>query len=137
IPDENILPHRISFPFNYSPEVTPPGKSSILAEVTYRNGEIANMSDEKISAKVIEDLESLNILRREEIAVVHTARFKYAYVLHDLEYRDAITKIEKFFNSEGIFLFGRFSQWAYINMDQVMAQAYETAEKVVKKAVNQ
>jgi len=34
IPDKDVLTHRVSFPSNYSPFVSPEGKSSVLAEIT-------------------------------------------------------------------------------------------------------
>ena len=39
IPDKDVLPHRVSFPSNYTPYVAPKGKSAVLAEITYREGD--------------------------------------------------------------------------------------------------
>jgi len=52
IPDKDVLPHRVSFPSNYSPYVAPKGKSSVLAEITYREGDgISIMSNREIVEK--------------------------------------------------------------------------------------
>ena len=52
--------------------------------------------------------------------VVHTAvdRFKFAYVVYDLDYLKNIKTVREYLEgTAGIDLVGRFSQFEYLNMD--------------------
>ncbi|MBW9223595.1 NAD(P)/FAD-dependent oxidoreductase [Methanothermococcus sp. SCGC AD-155-E23] len=121
IADKDILPHRVSFPSNYSPYVAPNGKSSILAEITYREGdEISKMSENEIVEKTVEDLDKLGIINKDDITLTFLYKFKYAYVIYDLKYRDNLTKIFEYLQRIGIDSIGRFGSWSYANMDAVI-----------------
>jgi len=123
------LPHRVSFPSNYSPYVAPRGKSSVLAEITYREGdEISKMKDKSIVEKTIEDLDKLGIINKEDVILTTIHRFKYAYVIYDLNYERTIRVIVNYFKELGIDLVGRFARWAYLNMDHVVKEAKNYVE---------
>jgi len=63
IPDKKVLTHRVSFPSNYSPYVVPKGYSSILAEITYREGDhISRMNFRDIGDETLEELYNLGII---------------------------------------------------------------------------
>ena len=121
IADKDILPHRVSFPSNYSPYVTPDGKSSILAEITYREGdEISKMSEDEIIEKTVEDLDKLGIINKEDVILTLLHKFKYAYVIYDLNYKENLVKIFEYLKTVGIDSIGRFGSWEYANMDAVI-----------------
>lgn len=118
IPDKDILPHRVSFPSNFSPYVAPEGKSSILAEITCKFGSrLWKMSDKAVKNRVIDDLSTLKILNRDDICFTKVKRFKYAYVINDLEYENNIKVVKSFAKASGIKLLGRFAEFEYLNMD--------------------
>ncbi len=124
IPDKNVLPHRLVFPKNNTPTTTPDGKSSIVAEITFNEGDnISKMTDEEIVEKVIADLDDKKIIDKNLVCYKKIMRLKYAYVVYDLEYEKNIIKIHKFFEGLGIDLCGRFSEYRYINMDACMRSA--------------
>ena len=130
IPDKDVLTHRVSFPSNYSPYVAPEGKSSVLAEITYREGDrISKMKDEEIIEKTIEDLDRLGIINKEDVLLTTIHRFKYAYVICDLIYKKNLKIVLEYFNELGIDLIGRFAKWAYLNMDDVVKDAKDYVER--------
>jgi len=130
IPDREVLTHRVSFPSNYSPYVAPKGKSSVLAEITYREGdEISKMSDEEIIERTVEDLDRLGIINKNEVILTILYRFKYAYVIYDLNYRDNLKIIYNYLDTVGIDSIGRFGEWEYLNMDAVV----KTVKEYVKE----
>ncbi len=130
IPDKDVLTHRVSFPSNYSPYVAPDGKSSVLAEITYREGdEISKMKDRDIVEKTVEDLDRLGIIRKEEVTLTTIHRFKYAYVIYNLNYKKNLKVIFEYFNEIGIDLAGRFAKWEYLNMDGVVKQVKDYVER--------
>jgi len=131
IPDKYILPHRVSFPSNYSPYVSPEDKSLILAEITCNYGdEIFISEDENISKKVIGDLHALKIINKNDVCFSRVTRIKYAYVIPDLEYKENVIKLNEYFKNIGIILCGRFAQWKYMNMDACVEAAMKVADKL-------
>lgn len=111
--------NRLSFPSNYSTRVTPPGHSSILVEITYRQGdEVARMTESEVLDHTISSLLKMNVISDPK-DVVYSAieQQKFAYVIYDLDYLRNIAVIKEFCASRDIGLVGRFSQFEYLNMD--------------------
>jgi len=131
IPDRDVLTHRVSFPSNYSPYVAPPGKSSVLAEITYREGdEISRMKDKEVVERTVEDLNRVGIINSDEVILTTIYRFKYAYVIYDIEYRERLNVIEGYLRDIGIINTGRFGSWEYANMDTVVRMSTGIVDEV-------
>jgi len=134
IPDEEILPNRISFPSNYSPYVAPKKHSSILAEITFHSSErIAKEKPERIEKTTVEQLSSLGFFKSEEVSFSSVVRVPYAYVVYDLDYEENIKKVYEFAREEGVHLLGRFSEFKYYNADMCVQRGMELAETLKKK----
>lgn len=121
--------NRLSFPSNFSAKVAPDGCSSILAEITYNEGDdISRMSDEEIIKHTVSGLTDMGLVKNN---VVHTAvdRFKYAYVVYDTEYLKNINIVRDWVEAQGIDLVGRFSQFEYLNMDGCIRSVLNFVEK--------
>ena len=111
--------NRLSFPSNFSTRVAPEGCASVLAEITYNDGDtISKMTDDEIIAHTVDGLVRMGIIP-DASAVVHAAvdRFEYAYVVYDLDYLENIKTVRTWLETDGINLVGRFSQFEYLNMD--------------------
>ncbi|MCW4015769.1 MAG: FAD-dependent oxidoreductase [Candidatus Bathyarchaeota archaeon] len=129
IPDKNVMPHRVSFPSNYSPDVVPKGKSSVLAEVTCSKcDKIWRMSESRLIEHVIDDLHSLKILDKKSICFTAVKKTEFAYVINDLDYEQNITLIKNYLNALGVDLLGRFSEFAYLNMDACVRRSLDYVE---------
>ena len=126
IPDKKILTHRISFPSNYSPYVTPPRNSSVLAEITCNfNDKIWKTKDKKIVDRTISELSALGIVNKKDVCFTNAHRTEYAYVISDLDYNSNLTKVRNYFNALGIGLVGRFAEFKYLNMDACIKSAMD------------
>jgi protoporphyrinogen oxidase len=124
IPNPDVLPHRVSFPSNYSPYVAPPGKSSVLAEVTCPfHGEIWKTKDEELIDRVIDDLHTLKILRMQDICFSRVRKTQYAYVINDLNHDENMGIIREYLTEKDISSLGRFGEFAYLNMDDCVGRA--------------
>lgn len=133
IPDKQVMPHRIGFPSNFSPNCTPEGKSSILAEITcpLQDEEMWNTTDEAIIGRVVKDLTRTGFIGNEgDICYTNLKRSKYAYVIYDLNHARNTKIISDYFHKFGITLLGRFSQFEYINMDACVRQAMKKADEL-------
>ena len=112
------MTNRISFPSNYSDHAAPGGCGSILAEITHQPGdEVSRMGDAELIDQVVNTLEAMHILKKEQIIYSSVERQPYAYVVYDLDYQKNIAIVKDYCTSAGIPLVGRFSQFEYLNMD--------------------
>ncbi len=93
-----------------------------MAEVTYREGgdEISRIKDDEIAGITVENLHKLGIMDKKDVVLTTVHRFKYAYVIYDLDYRNNLEAIFKYLNEIGIESIGRFGSWEYANMDAVI-----------------
>jgi protoporphyrinogen oxidase len=133
IPEKTSLPHRVSFPSNYSPFVSPQGKSSVLAEITCRKDDgIWEMEDEEIIHQVIDDLHRLRILDKKTVCFAKAKRSAYAYVLNDMKYGENLKTVKTFVKEAGIDLLGRFSEFKYLNMDACVENALNYVKEKFK-----
>ena len=119
--------NRISFPSNYSTEVAPAGCSSVLAEVTFNEGdEVSNMTDDEIVEHCVDGLINMGIISsRDKVIYTTVERFEYAYVVYDLDYQENIRTVTDYFSGSGIDLVGRFSEFEYINMDGCIRHVFD------------
>jgi protoporphyrinogen oxidase len=128
IPDSRKgLFNRISFPSTYSTETAPPGYSSILAEITFREGdEVDSMDEKEVLSHVLAALRSMNLIAKpEDVVYTCVERQEYAYVIYDLDYQKNIAVIRNFIQSQDIGLVGRFAQFEYLNMDGCIRSAMD------------
>lgn len=119
--------NRISFPSNYSTEVAPPGHASILAEITYNDGDaVSTMTDDAVIEHTVSSLIAAGIIpSRDSVVYTGVAREKFAYVVYDTEYQRNIEIVRTFCRDRGIDLVGRFSQFEYLNMDGCIRSALD------------
>ena len=112
------LMNRVSFPSNYSTGVAPEGCSSILAEITYNEGDpLTRMSENEIITHVIDSLKTMDLIRNEDIVYTGIAKHRFAYVVYDLDYLANIKIVREYCEAIGIDLVGRFARFEYLNMD--------------------
>lgn len=118
--------NRVSFPSNYSKEVAPPQKSSILAEITCNfNDDMWKRKDKDITNEVISDLEKMGIIDKNKVCFSKVKRSKYAYIIYDLNYSKNTGIVKEYLKNHGIELVGRFSQFEYLNMDACIRSVME------------
>lgn len=127
IPDEKTgLENRISFPSNFSPGTVPAGCSSILAEITYNEGDpVSEMNDQEIIEHVTSSLAGMGLISPGSVVSTGVYRHRFAYVVYDLQYLNNIATIREYFNRIGISLVGRFSRFEYLNMDGCIRNAMD------------
>lgn len=119
VPDPSIgRTNRISFPSGYSRHCAPDGCNSILAEITHQPGDnVANLTDDEIMHEVVDMLQSMEVLHKDQIVYSSVKRQPFAYVVYDLDHQKNIANLKKYCEEIGIPLIGRFAQFEYLNMD--------------------
>jgi protoporphyrinogen oxidase len=119
IPDPAVgRTNRVSFPSGYSRHGAPDGCSAILAEITHQRGDdVAYLTDDELINEVVDMLQNMQILHKDQIVYTSVERQPFAYVVYDLDYQKNIAIVKKYCNEIGIPLVGRFAQFEYLNMD--------------------
>ncbi len=134
IADKRILFHRLSkLNFLFPPEMGD-GTTTVMAEVTYRKGDLIDaMDDRQLTDRVIEDLCRVGFIEgRENVLAEELARFPFAYVIYDLDHRKNTGIIRRYCEEElGVFILGRFGEFEYINMDQVLRRSMNKFSQIV------
>lgn len=112
---ENGPFNRVTHLSNYSPENAPPGKSSIMAEITY-HGDID--AGPAFQAMIADKLAAAGLYDRKKLLWTRVWKNKYAYILyrHDLE--ENLELVKTWLAKAGIDILGRFGNYDYFNSDQ-------------------
>ncbi len=124
VPQKDIAFYRISFLHNYSQNMAPEGRASLIVEISHG-------PDEDIGDPVdlaIDGLEKMGFKFDVEVSGYWTN--KYAYVVYDAFREKNIEKIKKELDKMGVILAGRFGLWEYMTMDDVWNNAKSVAKKV-------
>ena len=125
--------NRISFPSNYSTKVAPEGCGSILAEITYNDGDaVSAMEDEELIRHTIGGLSEMGLLSSSEVIHASVFRQKFAYVVYDLLYQKNVAAVRDFVEGQGIAQVGRFAEFEYLNMDGCIRHAFDFMKKLKK-----
>ena len=130
VPDKNIIFHRISkldfLGKNYSFKKS----TTFQIEITFKeNSKIGQMKDKQIFNKIYEGLKKLNFIqKKQDINFKSIKKFKYAYVIYNLNHRKNVDTLLSYYQKKGFNFLGRWGSWEYLNSDQVIAQAFEKAK---------
>ena len=131
IPDPTVQPHRVCYMGFFSPNVVRPGTSSLVAETTTRPGDhVDSLSDEAFLDLVIDDLDRVGIIGKQDVIVRDTKRIGYAYPVYDRNHGKNTGILRRWFESMGIHQLGRFAEFDYINSDECIHRAMKLAEKL-------
>ena len=75
---------------------------------------ISRLTNSEIQSKIYEGLNKLKFCKtKKDINFIEIKKFKYAYVIYDLNHRKNVDYIIKYFNSLNIHNAGRLGSWEY------------------------
>lgn len=132
IADKQVLFHRIS-KMDFLGEQYKTDGASYMVEVTFRQGDwIDNLPRPELEKKILSGLQKIGFVEKEEDAsFVNITKHKYAYVIYDLNHKSNMDKIREYYGGEGIYLHGRFGNFEYWNMDRILRESKNLAEKIL------
>ena len=130
---------RIQIFNNWSPYLVEDAKNKVWigTEYTCTEGDkYWNMSDEEFSNFAVDELVSMNIIKKEQVLDLHRERIKKAYPAYFDTYKD-IDKLIEFVNKiDNLYCIGRNGQHRYNNMDHSMVTAFEAAKCIKSESVD-
>ena len=104
-----------------------PGTATLMPKRPFAAATASNLPAQQISEMVAGDLEKVGFSSAAAIRHCETRTFPYAYVIYDLDHRRNTDLVLKWLASFGITSFGRFGAFEYINTDEAVRRARETA----------
>ena len=132
-PDKEVIFNRAVEFSNWSPEMCPPGKTSVCFDITtYENDERWQMSDEALSNQVLEDAYRTEYLKRGEVESTYVHRLRFAYPVYDLDYAELLQTVVKFFEDGHSYLLGRTGIFRYNNSDNSIEMAFQLGDNFVQ-----
>lgn len=131
IADKNVIFHRLSKLDFMGGRYHKPDSATYMIEVTYRkNDRVDLMTDAELTAKIIDGLKEIGFIDGEsDVNFTDLKRFDYAYVIYDLEHKENTTVLRDYFKQQGVELNGRFGSFEYLNMDAIIRQSQNLAER--------
>ncbi|MBN2136877.1 MAG: FAD-dependent oxidoreductase [Sedimentisphaerales bacterium] len=130
-PSPEVVFHRACFMGYFSVSNVPSGQSSLIAEVT-ANGrdEVGEICDSGLVERVIDDLARLGVIDEKDVVTTDVTNIEYGYVVYDSNYAANVRIVRGYASSLGIELLGRFGEFEYLNMDEVIRRSHRLAEKL-------
>ena len=132
--DKDTIFHRLS-KLNYlgSNYILKNNCSTLMAEITFRpDSYLATLSPDSIKTSVIDSLCGHDLIHKTDIIDFEIKSFKYAYVIYDLDHRKNINTILQALQNHNIESCGRFAEFEYLNMDDVIDHSLKLAQKYNK-----
>ena len=130
-PETDFMPHRISFPPNFSPKTVPPKHFSLMAEITVpKDGSYLKMPPSKIYENVINGLVKRKMIKANSVVYKNLMVTKYAYPVYDRNYIKNMKTIKNYLASINLPVCGRFGGFEYINTDVCIEGAQKVAESL-------
>lgn len=135
VPDQDVLFHRLSKIDFLGENYHRSGTATYMMEYTYRDNDFwTSQTDAVLKEKFLEGLLKIHFIdSKDEVQEFMVRRFPYAYVIYDMDHHKNMEEIRRYFQREGLVLNGRFGNFEYWNMDQVIEKSKETAENIVKR----
>lgn len=130
VPQPEVIFHRIS-KLNFLGESPSTTESGFLFEITFRpDSPVASYSKQQITDAVLDGFEFMDIARREDFIDIDIRRIQYAYVIYDLTHRRNTDTVLGYLRESGIPSCGRFAEFEYVNMDNVIEHAMKLADRL-------
>jgi protoporphyrinogen oxidase len=130
--DKDIIFNRAVEFSNWSPEMCPPGKTSICFDITSFEGSPEwEMSDAELIERTKKDAARAHYVDPKDVEDALVLRIKYAYPFYDLDYKQKLDTTVKFLEGPHEHLLGRTGIFRYNNSDNSIEMGFELAEKIL------
>ncbi len=130
------LPHaqqgpanRVTYMSNYSPGNAPPGRTSLMAEITWPMH--TPFPGAELERDVQQGLVQAGIMRADEVLFTDRCTVSHAYVVFDHDYHRRREAALGWLEEQGLIPLGRFGRFEYDNSDQCVIKARALAERLL------
>ena len=128
VPEEKYPFYRVGIYTNAVPSMAPPGRGSFYVELSDRR---AGLKVEDVMPDVADAMiETGAIHSRDDVMFAEMKELKYAYVVFDDNYYDAVGTITRWLETHGIYPRGRYGSWIYNSMEDSLMAGREAAHLI-------
>ena len=135
-PDSRFLFSRMSEFRNISKSFAPHGKTGICLEIAcFKNDNIWKSPNDELYRQCLDGLESLRLVRGEEVDSYFVRRIVHAYPLEEITTTDKTKRIFGYLKEiKNIYCSGRQGLFGYMNMDECVSESFRVADKILGKS---
>ncbi len=136
-PDPDIIFNRAVEFANWSPEMCPPGKTSVCFDITVFEREPDSLwaaSDADLTRRVLQDAERVGYLKQSDVFDTWVVRVKHAYPYYDVAYKAKLDTVVRFLEGEHVSLLGRTGVFQYNNSDNSIEMGFLLADRLLAGA---
>ena len=129
-PEKQFLFHRAGSVSACVPTTAPKGHASLYVEFSYRG---KRPDPRVLGIHALQEFKKLGWLQSDKQVVTRVDfDIPEAYVLYD-EWRDeAVERLLRFFEKNGVYSVGRYGRWEYGTMESAIEQGLQTARKIIR-----
>jgi protoporphyrinogen oxidase len=133
-PNKEIPIGRMSEMRNFSPKMSPEGKTSLFLEFFCTKGdEIWNMSADEVLKMALKDLEAMKFVKREEVRHHYHIREENVYPIYDVDYKDYLEVMKRYLDTfPNLFYIGRPGRFRYNNQDHSLEMGILAAKSIIE-----
>lgn len=126
---------RVYEPRNRSPDMAPPGKTSLASEIPCQTGDATwQMDAEKISALVIERLVATGLISERDVIGKTVSRIPMAYPVLEMGYEEKMAALETYLATFGnLTLCGRNACFVYTSIHDMMVAGRRVIAELRKR----
>ncbi len=139
LPDPDVKFGRLHEPTNWSPAMSPPGKTSLVFEYfCFDTDPVWNMKDEDLYSMTLDELKRIGLAEGNEKHAFDysVVRARKAYPLHDIGHEKHLETIKDYLdNFSKLTLMGRYGQFVYNNIDHSIETGLRAARLVLGEDV--
>ncbi len=140
IPAPEIDFGRLHEPTNWSPAMSPPGKTSLVFEYfCFDTDQVWGMDDQDLVELTLNDLERIKLATgaREHAFDHRVVRARKAYPVHEIGHEKPLETIKSYLESiDNLILMGRYGQFVYNNIDHSIETGIRAARRAMGEAVH-
>jgi protoporphyrinogen oxidase len=133
-PNTEIPIGRMSEMRNFSPLMSPPGKTSLFLEFFCTAGDaVWNMSEAELLDYALVHLEKMKFIRRDEVRKAYRMREENVYPIYDLSYKEYLETMKRYLDKfENLYYIGRPGRFRYNNQDHSLEMGILAAKSVIE-----
>lgn len=131
--DKEIPFSRVSEMKNFDPNMSPPGKTSLLVEFfCNKEDQICNMTTEKLYQLALPFLERYCSFDKNMVRNYYSFPLDKAYPIYNLDYKKNLDIIMEYLNTfDNVFPIGRTGKFEYISMPRAIEMGLNAADAIL------
>jgi protoporphyrinogen oxidase len=136
-PGANVVFNRISEMKNFTPDAAPPGKTSLVVEITCDAGdEVWNTPERELYERSVQGLVASKLIEPHQVLDHFFLRSHYAYPTYDLNFESNVGRLAYHLAGLGnLIVCGRQGLFRYINQDHAIEMGFCAADEILTQQV--